>query len=242
MIQICRLYGRALPNANERFEFQMDIQFKTSEVILLGVVILLSLAANLPDQFLAGYIDRKLLLIALTAVIVVALFRYLRLLLFLTVVALAVGANLPEQIAESLGLSPVIMLAFLVLLVMISVLNYAFKMLPSETDKHMHDSAESRQAVLSAIGKGDLTKLHWLLTKNVEINFSQDGVSPVILAAEKGYTDIMQVLINHGVDLNVANAEGKTPMEIALANGFNRTAEILHLASEKDVPKAGWSK
>ncbi|HEU0188105.1 MAG TPA: ankyrin repeat domain-containing protein [Gallionellaceae bacterium] len=219
-----------------------NIQFKMSEVILLAVVILLSLAANLPDQLLAAYIDRKFLLIALATVIVVALFRYLRLLLFLAVVALAVGANLPEQLAESLGVSQVIMLAFLVLLVMISVLNYGFKMLPSENDKHLHDSADSRQAVLSAIEKGDLTKLHWLLTKNVAINFSENGLSPVILAAEKGYTDIMQVLVNHGADLKVVNTEGKTPMEIALARGFNRTAEVLHLAAESEVPKAGWSK
>lgn len=220
----------------------MNIEIKMNEVLLLVIVILLSLAANLPEQMLGNVIDRNWLLIALTAVIVISLFRYLRLLLFLTVVALAVGANLPEQISESLGVSPVVMLAFLILLVMISMLNYGFKMLPTEKDEHLHDSAESRQAVISAITKGDLTKLHWLLTKKVEINFLQDGISPATLAAEKGYTDIMQVLINHGADLNVQNAAGKTPMEIALANGFNRTAEIMHLATEAGVGKAGWSK
>ena len=220
----------------------MNIQVKMSEVALLVIVILLSFAANLPEDLLGGIVDRNWLLIALTTVIVVSLFRYLRLLLFLCVVALAVGANLPDQLSESLGISPVVMLAFLVLLILISVLNYAFKMLPTENDKHVHDSAESRQAVLAAITKGDLTKLHWLLSKSVEINFSQDGVSPVIMAAEKGYTDIMQVLLNHGVDFHVMNAEGKTPMEIALANGFNRTAEMLHLAEENHKEKAGWSK
>jgi hypothetical protein len=220
----------------------MNIQVKISEVVLLVIVVLLSLAANLPDQMLGEVIDRNWLLIALTGVIVISLFRYLRLLLFLTVAALAVGANLPEQLSNTLGISPVVMLAFLILLVMISVLNYAFKLLPSESDKHVHDSAESRQAVISAITKGDLTKLHWLLSKNVEINFSQDGMSPVILAAEKGYTDIMQVLLNNGVDFHVMNADGKTPMEIALANGFNRTAEMLHLAEESHKEKAGWSK
>lgn len=220
----------------------MNIQVKMSEVALLVIVILLSFAANLPEDLLGGIVDRNWLLIALTTVIVVSLFRYLRLLLFLCVVALAVGANLPDQLSESLGISQVVMLAFLVLLILISVLNYAFKMLPTENDKHVHDSAESRQAVLAAITKGDLTKLHWLLSKSVEINFSQDGVSPVIMAAEKGYTDIMQVLLNHGVDFHVMNAEGKTPMEIALANGFNRTAEMLHLAEENHKEKAGWSK
>jgi hypothetical protein len=31
-------------------------------------------------------------------------------------------------------------------------------------------------------------------------------------------------------------------MEIALENGFNRTAEMLHLAEESYKEKAGWSK
>lgn len=220
----------------------MNIEIKMNEVLLLVIVILLSLAANLPEHMLGNVIDRNWLLIALTAVIVVSLFRYLRLLLFLTVVALAIGANLPEQISESLGISPVVMLAFLVLLVMISMLNYGFKMLPTEKDEHLHDSAESRQAVISAITKGDLTKLHWLLAKKVDINFLQDGATPATLAAERGYADIMQVLINHGADLSVQNAAGKTPMEVALANGFNRTAEIMHLAAEAGMEKAGWSK
>jgi hypothetical protein len=220
----------------------MNIQVKKSEVALLAIVVLLSFAANLPEQFLGNVIDRNWLLIALTAVIVISLFRYLRLLLFLTVVALAVGANLPEQLSESLGVSPIVMLAFLILLVLISILNYGFKMLPTEKDQPRHNSSESRQAVLAAIGKGDLTKLHWLLTKNVEINFTEGGLTPVILAAEKGYTDIMQVLINHGADMRVQNEAGKTPMEIALAHGFNRTAEILHLATEANTAKAGWSK
>lgn len=209
---------------------------------MLVVVALMSLAANLPDQMLADVIDRSWLLTALAGVIVIFLFRYLRLLLFLTVAALAVGANLPEQLSESLGVNPIVMLAFLVLLVLISVLNYGFKMLPAESDVQLHDSPESRQAVMSAISKGDITKLHWLLSKKVEINFIQDGVSPAILAAETGYTDIMQVLISHGVDFSVQNAEGKTPKEIALARGFNRTAEILHLATESNVGKVGWSK
>lgn len=221
---------------------QMKIQVKLGEVALLGVVVLLSLGANLPDQMLGDYIDRNLLLIALAAIIVIALFRYLRLLLFLAVAALAVGANLPEQISTSLGVSPVVMLAFLILLVMISILNYAFKMLPSDVGKQMHDSVDSRQAVLAAVGKGDLTKLHWLLNKNVQINFTHEGVSPVILAAERGYTDIMQVLLSHGVDFRVKNAEGKTAMEIALAKGYSRTAEVLHLAAESNVTRAGWSK
>ena len=213
---------------------------KKREIFLLSVVTLISLVANLPHKMLADMVDQKLLLIVLATVVVIALFYYLNLLLFLCVVALAVGANLPDQLADSLGISPIVMLTFLVLLVMISQMNAVFKKFETLKVEKKHDSEESRKAVLAAVSKGDLTKLHWLLNANVEINFAENGVTPVILAAEKGYTDVIQSLISHGVDLSVMNPSGQTAMEIALANGFNRTAEIMKLATEGDKP--GWSK
>ena len=213
---------------------------KKREIFLLSVVTLISLVANLPHKMLADMVDQKLLLIVLATVVVIALFYYLNLLLFLCVVALAVGANLPDQLADSLGISPIVMLTFLVLLVMISQMNAVFKKFETLKVEKKHDSEESRKAVLAAVSKGDLTKLHWLLNANVEINFAENGVTPVILAAEKGYTDVIQSLINYGVDLSVMNPAGQTAMEVAMANGFNRTAEIMKLAIKGG--KLGWSK
>jgi len=219
----------------------MKMPVKKNELYLLLMVTLLAIGANLPDQMLGDIIDRKFLLIVLTCIVVISLFRYLRLLLFLCVVALSVGANLPDQLTESLGISPVVMLTFLVLLVLISFMNVMFKMFFTTTSEvHKHDSEESRKAVMTAVAKGDLTKLHWLLSKKVEINFTENGVSPVMLAAEKGYTDIMQLMITHGVDLHVLNADGRTPTEVAQSHGFNRTAEIMKLAEEGT--KAGWAE
>lgn len=222
----------------------MDIKAKFKEnkrqIFLLSVVTLISLVANLPDKMLADLVDQKLLLIVLATVIVIALFYYLNLLLFLCVVALAIGANLPDHMAETLGVSPIVMLTFLVLLVVISQMNAVFKKFEAVKVEKKHDSEESRKAVLAAVSKGDLTKLHWLLNANVEINFAEDGITPLILAAEKGYTDVIQSLISYGVDLSVMNPAGQTAMEIALANGFNRTAEIMKLATAGD--KLGWSK
>jgi len=220
----------------------MKFQAKNGELFLLAVVILLSAAANLPDQMLGGLVDRKHLLIVLGLIVVISLFNYLDILLFLCVVALAVGANLPKQLADSLGISPVAMLAFLVFLVLISIMNTAFRKYANVKEKaaQKNDNEDSRKSVLAAISKGDLTKLNWLLSNNVEINFTEDGVAPVILAAEKGYTDVMQLLINHGVDLNVMSADGKTPVEVAIAHGFNRTAEIMKIAAEGVQP--GWTK
>lgn len=222
----------------------MDIKAKFKkkkrEIFLLSVVTLISLVANLPHKMLADMVDQKLLLIVLAAVVVIALFYYLNLLLFLCVVALAVGANLPDQLADSLGVSPIVMLTFLVLLVVISQMNAMFRKFETLKVEKKYDTEESRKAVLAAVSKGDLTKLHWLLNANVEINFVEDGVTPLILAAEKGYTDVIQSLVGHGADLSAMNPAGQTAMEVAMANGFNRTAEIMKLAIEGG--KLGWSK
>lgn len=216
----------------------MKIQAKFSEVAMLFTVIVLSIAANLSDQYdIGNMVSKKALLIVLTATIVIALFRYLRLMLFITIATLAIGANLPDQLASSLGVSPMVMLASLGLLISVSVLSYLFKLLPTGIEQPRINTPESRRSVLTAISKGDLVNLHRLLEMNVEINFTQDGTTPVFIAAENGYADVMQILVHNGAKFRVQNTEGKTPMEIALAKGYTRIAEILHHASESHLAK-----
>lgn len=217
----------------------MRVQAKSSEVALLFVVSVMSFAANLPEHLLGGVVDRKLLLIALTASVVVALFRYLRFLLFMTVSILAIGANLPGELATTLGVSPLAMVGSLGFMVVVSLANYAFKLLPTGVEKAKIDTLDSRMNVLAAVSKGDLVKLHRLLAMNVEINFTQNGEVPILVAADKGYSDVALVLIEHGAKFRVQNEDGKTPMEIALAKGFARTAEILHHAAEASMAKQG---
>ena len=71
--------------------------------------------------------------------------------------------------------------------------------------------------MLTAISKGDIATLHRLLVMHVGVNFTQDGLTPIHLAVEKGYSDIVQIMIHHGADFRMKNAEGKTPLDIALA-------------------------
>jgi ankyrin repeat protein len=216
----------------------MKVQAKFSEVVMLFVVIALSIAANLSDQFgLGEYISRRTLLILLTGTIFVALFHYLRFLLFVAILTLAVGANLPDEIGRTLGISPFVMLVSLGLLVAVSVLSYLFKLLPTGIEQPKINTEESRKSVLTAVKKGDLVNLHRLLKYNAEINFTQDGTMPVFIAAENGYTDVMQILVHNGANFNVQNAEGKTPKDIALSKGYTRIAEIINHASEFGIPK-----
>jgi hypothetical protein len=215
----------------------MKFRFNSTEFYLFLLVAVLSIAVNLPAAVIGQYIDQKTLLIVLAAVVVIALFRYLRLLLFLCVLALALGANMPERLSHTLGIDQTVMLTFLVLLVLISQANRFLK-LPEDTDPARKrsaprlDSSESRKAVLIAIARGNVKRLKWFHSHNTELNFFEDGVSPVTLAAEKGNSEVMQLLIYFGANLNVTDGAGRSPLEIAEANGFSRTAEIIRFAQE----------
>lgn len=213
----------------------MKIEFKLNEVIMLVIVLLLSIAANLPDSMIGQFVNKDILLSVLATVIIIALFRYLRWMLFMIVTVLALGANLPEQLASVVNVDPIIMVATLVVLVFISLLNHVFKLLPTDAVAHRTDSSQSRKAILEAVKAGNLSKLKHLLTMNVEVDFLQDGTSPAHIVAEQGNNELMQALINYGVNLNVINKDGLTPMEIAMAFGFKHTVEMLKASGEVDL-------
>lgn len=224
----------------------MNLKINGTEFYLFLLVVILSIAANLPAALMRPYIDQRTLLIVLAAVVVIALFRYLRLLLFLCVAALALGANIPERLSGTLGINQSIMLTFLILIVLISQANRFLK-LPEDTDPAKRrimprlDSSESRKAVLIAVARGNVKRLKWFHNHNTELNFiDEEGVSPVTLAAEKGNSEIMQLLIYFGANLNVTDKAGRSPLEIAEANGFKQTAEIVRFAmvhlSDEEVP------
>lgn len=217
----------------------MKIEFKSSEILVLLAASVMSLLANLPDDVLGNVVDKKMLLAALTALVVVALFRYLQMFLLLTISILAIGANLPADLAASLGISQLALIVSLGVLIAIALLNRAVNLLPVESEASSADVADVRQivggreALMAAIAKGDYIALHRLLVSNVEVNFAQNGTTPLHLAAEKGYPEIVQLLISYGADFRKKNAAGKTALEIALEKKkFINTTEILHQVSK----------
>jgi hypothetical protein len=203
----------------------VKIQFKTSEVLILLAASVMSLLANLPDDILGNIIDRRMLLGALISLIVVAMFRYLQMFLLILITILAVGANLPAELASSLGISQTALLVSLGALILAALLNRKVKLLPTEAETPF----EERHDMFEAIAKGDQATLHRMLVMNVNVNFTHNGTTPLHLAAEKGYPDIVQLLIKYGADYRKKNAEGLTALEIALAKKkFIKTTEILH--------------
>jgi class 3 adenylate cyclase len=224
----------------------VQIRMKNSEIAILFIVSLMALAANLPDGLLGSLVDRNLLLVTLVVTVFISLFRYLKLMLFLTVSVLAIGANLPDQLAARLGISQPAMIVASGVLVCVSLL-YKFYFLrlrekkasdagdTEESSNPKYDTLNSRNEVLTAIFEGNFSSLHKLLISDVEINFRQDGVIPLFLAIERGYPDIVLLLLLHGATLRVRNKEGKTPIEFALLRGDMRVADIVHYASKHDL-------
>lgn len=53
------------------------------------------------------------------------------------------------------------------------------------------------------------------------------GMSPLMIAAQKGYTSIISTLIAHKADVNYSNTSGKTSMMLACAGGHIKVAVML---------------
>lgn len=230
----------------------MQVNFKSHDIWLLVIVSLMAFGANLPADVVGNVIDPNLLLIALVVTVFIALFRYLKFMLFLTVSVLAIGANLPEQLATQLHLSQTAFIIASGVLVAVALLYKLYDQLkksremvvehdhdtPADAEtsiSHLRDTIESRNDVLAAITNGDFATLHQLLISDVEVNFSQDGRIPIFAAIEKGNADIVLLLLLHGAKLKIKNQIGLTPTDLALKLRLARVAKILHYAETQNM-------
>ena len=108
---------------------------------------MVSVAANLLHDFsLLSGINRNFLLVGLMFVVAIALVRYTRFVLVAAMFILAVGANLPHDIAQILNVDSRILMGSLITILVLSLLNQ-FISLPTGLDKpqefpDQHDSAD----------------------------------------------------------------------------------------------------
>lgn len=221
-------------------EVNVNIQFKSSEILILLAAAVMSLLANLPESISANVIDKRVLLIGLGGMVVVAMFRYLQIFLLLVISILAIGANLPEELASGLGISKTVLLVSLGALISIALLNRFVRFLPVGFETAPGELVDERDAMLTAIVRGDQVMLQRLLAMNASPNFTFNGTTPLHLAAERGYPEMVRLLISYGADYRKKNAEGLTALEIALTKKkFIQTTEILHSASKGSAPNFG---
>lgn len=209
----------------------MDIvrQQQIREWTLLGLVGTMALTANLPRDALDRVgVDPALLMALLGLMVVFALFLYVRFFFFLLYALLAVGVNLPDQWADSLGISRTPMLIALIAMVVLSLINYSAKAFPSGLEpKKRKQNPDAIRALLEAIERKNLSYVRTLLAMDFDLDDTgPDGMTPLMCAAQRGEFKIVQMLIKRGASPLLAGPAGRAS-ELALKNNFPAVSEFL---------------
>lgn len=207
----------------------MIFKESSKDLWLLVLVALMAIGANLPEEFAAAYsIEKKYLLMALTAVIAVSILRYLRFTLLLMTVILAAGSNLPAELANRFNIDPSIMFFTLIVMVVVAVANRFLKVIPDKPPVRLQSSVHGARALIKAISSGNVQNVQRLIQSGVNVNVATlSGKTPLMLAAFTGYADIVQLLINAGADIHARDRDGNTAIKIAERKGFSRVKALL---------------
>ncbi len=211
----------------------MQVSKRAMEWVLFGLVGLTAILANLPQQWLDyGSINRNLLLGVLALTVFIALFLYLKFQFFMLVVLLAVGANMPGEVSESLGISTMPLVIAMAFMVGISLINYVVDLLPTGLEeKPKEQSAEGIKALFYAIEKGNLVYAQKILSMNFDPNLrAENGYTPLMYAAARGDAKMCELLVRNGADTNIMSADGDTAIELALRVGSQEVADVLKKA------------
>lgn len=203
------------------------------EIALVVLVALTATLANLPEDLLERFdVNRDLLLGTLALTVFIALFLYLKFQFFFLVVLLAVAANMPGEVAESLGISTTPLIIAMATMVGFSLINYVVDLLPTGLEKKPKEqSAEGIKVLFYAIEKGNLVYAQKVLSQNFDPNLvAENGYTPLMYAAARGDTKMVDLLLRNGANVNVVSQSGDTAIELALRIGSQECAEILKKA------------
>lgn len=220
----------------------MDIvrQQQIRERTLLGLVGIMALTANLPGNVLDRLgVEPGLLMALLGLLVVFTLFLYVRFFFFLLYALLVVGANLPDQWAESLGISRTPMLIALIAMVVLSLINYSAKAFPTGLEpKKRKQNPDATRAMLEAIERKNLSYVRTLLAMDFDLDSpGPDDMTPLMRAAQRGEFKIVQMLIKRGASSLLAGPAGRAS-DIALKNNFPAVSEFLKRVEQVQATEA----
>lgn len=216
----------------EKLDFLARMRIR--ELVLMGLITITAVLANLP----AEYVNETLgispdgLIAVLAIAVIIGLFLYLKFGLFVAVVLLIAGANMPDQIAEGLNISKVPIVLALVALVGVGLINYVVKMLPTGLEPRPREkSTEGVRAMFYGIEKNNLVYVQKVLSMNFDPNVHHDnGYTPLAYAAMKGSVPMLDLLLRNGANPSQLTKEGDTPVELALRMGHAEAADLLKRA------------
>jgi hypothetical protein len=220
-------------------------KLRIRELILMGLITVTAVLANLPEDYVTETlgISPQALIAVLAIAVIIGLFLYLKFGLFVAVVLLIAGANMPDQIAEGLNVSKVPIVLALVALVGVGLINYVVKMLPTGLEPRPKEkSPEGVRAMFYGIEKNNLVYVQKVLSMNFDPNLHhENGYTPLAYAAMKGSVPMLDLLLRNGADPAQLTREGDTPVELALRMGHAEAADLLkraRLTSSAEAPPA----
>jgi len=218
-------------------------RMRIRELILMGLILITAVMANLPEEYVDETlgVSRATLVACLGIAVIIGLFLYLKTGLFIAVVLLIAGANMPDQIAEGLNISKIPIVLALVALVGVGLINYVVKLVPTGLEpKPKEKSAEGVRALFYAIEKNNLVYAQKVLSMNFDPNLHHDnGYSPLAYAAMRGSLPMVELLLSNGADPKQATQEGDSPVELALRFGHAEVADTLKQARRAAISTQG---
>jgi uncharacterized protein len=219
-------------NNNEGLDFLTKLRIR--ELMLMGLILVTAVMANLPEEYVDETlgVNRATLVACLAIAVIIGLFLYLKTGLFIAVVLLIAGANMPDQIAEGLNVSKIPIVLALVALVGVGLINYVVKLVPTGLEPRPKEkSAEGVRALFYAVEKNNLVYAQKVLSMNFEPNLHHDnGYTPLAYAAMRGSLPMVELLLRNGADPTQATKEGDSPVELALRFGHAEVADALKQA------------
>jgi hypothetical protein len=226
----------------EKLDFLTKLRIR--ELILMGLITITAVLANLPHEYVEDTlgISHNTLIAVLGIAVIIGLFLYLKFGLFVAVVLLIAGANMPEQIAEGLNISRVPIILALVALIGVGLINYVVKLLPTGLEpRPRQKSAEGIRALFYAIEKNNVVYAKKVLGMNFNPNMHhENGYTPLAYAAMKGNPAMIELLLRSDADPAMTTKEGDTAVELALRMGHSDVADLLKAArQEAEAQDAG---
>ena len=220
--------------AEKREKLDFLTKLRIRELVLMGLIAVTALLANLPEEYVEETlgVSRGTLVAILGIAVIIGLFLYLRTGLFIAVVLLIAGANMPDQIAEGLNVSKIPIVLALVALVGVGLINYVVKLVPTGLEPQPKEkSTEGVRALFYAIEKNNLVYAQKVLSMNFDPNLHHDnGYTPLAYAAMRGSLPMIELLLRNGADASQTTKEGDSAVELALRFGHAEVADALKQA------------
>lgn len=131
---------------------------------------------------------------------------------------------------------------FIITILLFAKGNLAMEGILPETEFLQASQKEKDELLLQAATKGDENQLQQLLEAKANVNTSTrpvNGSTPLHLAAQKGHSTCVKVLLKKGAKMDAVTAAGSTPLHKAAWHGKIKSLRIL-LEAKANVNSAEW--